>query len=412
MNLYYKLLMGEKKMSEQKFYKRISILIITGIIMYLAIAFTQRGLLKAAPVSFGNDSVVTVSTIMELFHAIENDSEKIVFANDIGNGNPIEGDYTYHDQKFVQAVKYIVKDSSPPSADPKVTSVRLGDSQSIIEGELKNFLTNIKDDLSSVDKITAKLTAGQDIEKLVSTIGLKDLYIDLTDEAGNTATIKTQIKVYENTLIVEFVTADHETLFSPIKIKKANPIDLTKEKAVVEAIAKITEQNYQLYERPADETQIVVPAENDLTVSYKFDGSLNLISAPKTFDFGTQSVSIESVKYKNPHLVGEPLIVSDTRANKVTWQLKAKLDQPLTSLEDKNIILPETIKYNYQEKELTLTTENVIILSHLNKVSGNYNVTTEQWTNGDGFVVHSPVGMVKSLGKYQAKITITLENAK
>ena len=82
------------------------------------------------------------------------------------------------------------------SAGPKVTPIKLGDSQSIEAGDLKSFLTNVKDDDTSVDKITAKLTVGQDINKLVSTIGLKDLYIDLTDESGNTAKIKTQINVY------------------------------------------------------------------------------------------------------------------------------------------------------------------------------------------------------------------------
>ncbi|MFD2385976.1 hypothetical protein [Enterococcus rivorum] len=48
----------------------------------------------------------------------------------------------------------------------------------------------------------------------------------------------------------------------------------------------------------------------------------------------------------------------------------------------------------------------------MNTVSGLYDVTKERWSKGDGFMLDLAPGAVKALGKYQGKITITLENAK
>lgn len=182
--------------------------------------------------------------------------------------------------------------------------------------------------------------------------------------------------------------------------------DVEEIKAIVDGLKA---DNYNLIESPADEFSI---KSGGSSMDYKFSGLLTLLSAPSSLDFDIKKVDIRAEKFTNPEVKGDPLVISDTRADKLKWNLKAKLDQPLTSLDNKDVIIPNSIKYNNQDEEIALTDEDVVILSHTNTASGQYNVTQEQWSRGDGFMLDLAPGAVKALGKYQAKMTITLENAK
>lgn len=178
----------------------------------------------------------------------------------------------------------------------------------------------------------------------------------------------------------------------------------------IEAIVNgLKADNYDLVESPADEF-LIKPSGNNL--DYKFTGLLTLLSAPSSLDFDIKKVDIKAEKFKNPEIKGAPLVVSDTRADKLKWNLKAKVDQPLTSLEDSDVLIPNAIKYNNQDEEITLTDEDTVIFGYTNTASGQYNITQERWSKGDGFILDLEAGAVKALGKYQAKMTITLENAK
>ena len=94
---------------------------------------------------------------------------------------------------------FSVKDVEPPTAKSKVTPVALNDSNAILGAtvDLKSFLTDVADNVSTVDKIKAELVGNQDIPTLVSTVGVKEISIRLTDEAGNAAIVKMQIFVYD-----------------------------------------------------------------------------------------------------------------------------------------------------------------------------------------------------------------------
>ncbi|MHC5226690.1 hypothetical protein ACYSNW_00265 [Enterococcus sp. LJL99] len=98
-------------------------------------------------------------------------------------------------------------DTEPPKAKSKVTSVSLNDSDAIKKGDLKSFLTDVSDNVTPVDKILAELVTGQEIEELVSTTGIKELQIKLTDEAGNSDIFTTEILVYDDSWTVTKDTA-------------------------------------------------------------------------------------------------------------------------------------------------------------------------------------------------------------
>lgn len=67
--------------------------------------------------------------------------------------------------------------------------------------------------------------------------------------------------------------------------------------------------------------------------------------------------------------------------------------------------------YNNQE-EIAVTNEDIVIFSRTNTVSDSYDIKQSLWSKGDGFVIELALGAVRAFGKYQAEMTITLENAK
>ncbi|WP_430602828.1 hypothetical protein IGJ02_000140 [Enterococcus sp. DIV0724b] len=231
----------------------------------------------------------------------------------------------------------------------------------------------------------------------------------------NQETESIQIKIdptIKSSLTVNFVDEKGNPLHKPYKeLQEVNAVvDLTKMTEITEVVSQLRDAHYDLVKRPDNE--VITISEGENLVTYQFKGSLQLLSSPDVLDFELQKATINAVKFTDPKIIGQPLVVSDTRADKMTWDLKAKIDQPLTSLEDDEAKMPGSIKYKYEDDELTLTDESIVIFSHLNAVSGSYNVTEERWSKGDGFLLDLAPGAIKALGKYQAKITIALENAK
>lgn len=94
------------------------------------------------------------------------------------------------------------KDTQPPSAKSKVTKINLGDSDAILNGDLKQFVTDLNDNSTPVEKIQAELIDPQNIEALVSSIGVKTIQIKFTDESDNASVITTQIFVYDDNWIL------------------------------------------------------------------------------------------------------------------------------------------------------------------------------------------------------------------
>lgn len=225
---------------------------------------------------------------------------------------------------------------------------------------------------------------------------------------------KVELKEDTTELTVNFVDEKDNPIHEPYVDETliGSSVDLRKNVEVTDILTKLKAENYDLTKKPENEVLLISDDEKSNVVTYKFTGILKILSAPDLFDFEVKKATINAVKFTDPKIIGQPLVVSDTRADKVTWNLKAKVEEPLTSLSDEQAKMPDSIKYKYQDDELTLTDQNVVIFSHLNTVSGSYDVTKERWSKGEGFMLDLEPGSIKALGKYHAQITITLENAK
>lgn len=233
-----------------------------------------------------------------------------------------------------------------------------------------------------------------------------------------TATAETKINI---NVLPESTTADYTVKFVDEKgnnlrdpyvgtEKTGTTVKLNEVTAVQDTIKALQDEYYDLTDSPLDNVLVISTGKNEVT--YKFSGALKLVSAPTVLDFDIKKVNITAARFTDPKIVGDSLVVVDTRADKPTWKLKAKLDQSLTSIEDNRVTIPDAIKYNNQDDEITLSDEEEVIFSHTNTVSGIYDITQERWSKGEGFLIDLAPGAVKALGKYQAKMTITLENAK
>ncbi|OEG14216.1 hypothetical protein BCR21_04300 [Enterococcus ureasiticus] len=157
---------------------------------------------------------------------------------------------------------------------------------------------------------------------------------------------------------------------------------------------------------------LTVEFGKDKEVIFYYFGTLKIKSSPSLFDFGIQTGNVNGMKVDKPDISGSPLVITDTRSTKQKWALKAKFSEPLKSLENEKIIMTDIIKYRNSAEKVTLSDGDNVIFTPENANLGEYNISKDYWSKGEGFLMDFPAGSIKSLGKYHAQITITLENAK
>lgn len=222
----------------------------------------------------------------------------------------------------------------------------------------------------------------------------------------------------KSSLIVEFVDEDGVTTLAPPSTFEGNvkdKIDVWNDPGVQKKIKEIEAKHYVLTTdgRPANDTAIeIIP--NGLTVIYVFKGTLYLSSAPDVLDFDIHEVTgkIEDKRIEKPKVIGNPLVVTDTRSTKENWTLKVQVDKPLQN-DDGSVVLPDAIKYKNAAGDVPLTTAGYEEIFKHKNTTNDFNVTEERWNNAtDGFFIDLKAGDVKALGKYNAEITIKLEDAK
>lgn len=330
--------------------------------------------------------------------------------NKIGNGNPLNS-YQYHDVTFPAAVSYSVGDGTPPTATSKINRIRLGDENALVNADLKAMVSDLQDNVSSIQKITAAIDVNQDLTDLVSSTGEKNFRIIFTDEAGNSATITTKLFIYDPKLTVQFVNEAGSSIHKDIEINQYNTgdiVDLTKIQAISDAIAAVLNDNYKLETRPTDETAIEIK-DTGTVVTYRFKGQLLFGSSPSNIDFGNKEIGIFDIKVDQV-TYDQPMIVWDNRAVLKEWKLTATLMTPLMSDTDNSKILPDAIKYQKDANNLlTLSSVASEILVHTNSNSGGYNVS-DDWNRGKtGLKLEIPSGQLRKLGNYQAEMLWKLE---
>nr|MBO1354431.1 hypothetical protein [Enterococcus sp. DIV0212c] len=207
-------------------------------------------------------------------------------------------------------------------------------------------------------------------------------------------------------LIVQFVDETGESLHSNITFVRAigTTINMTEEEEVQQALQAILAENYQLVQKPENETQVPVLSEES-TVQYKFRGTIYFKSVPENLSFGSISlidshVSVNQPKYK------EPLVVKDTRKEKTPWKLSVTVKQPLTSVQDSKQILYRAIRYKKNDATMVNLSQDEEQLVDQGAISANgeYNVSEKWEKNKSGLVLNVFKNEVSLKGAYQAKL--------
>ncbi|WP_348921143.1 hypothetical protein [Enterococcus rotai] len=212
---------------------------------------------------------------------------------------------------------------------------------------------------------------------------------------------------------VLYLEAGSDEVLHP-KLSLSGQIGQPTEQLQLEAI-----EGYELTQVFFDDQEQLPLPDKPFTVNYGavkqvkfyYEGGLRFKAVPDAFDFGTHAGSVDAKRFK-PQMEGQKLIVSDTRRGKSGWTLKAKITEPLKNAEGE--VMTDVIKYNNGSKEeLTLNGADITIFQHKESAKHEYDITKENWQkNDEGFLLDIKAGGLKSLGKYQGKLQITLEDAK
>ncbi|WP_321386413.1 WxL domain-containing protein [uncultured Enterococcus sp.] len=211
----------------------------------------------------------------------------------------------------------------------------------------------------------------------------------------------------KTTLTINFINEVGAELHAPI-VQEHNIgdfVDLQIDQDVRDAIAAIEASQYVLDEWPNDEDNIEIVV-NGTEVTYKFIGTLSIHSAPDVINFGDQKVGMFGTKVREPEY-DNPFVIWDNRAGLGSWTLTAKLETPLTNLDDNTKVLVDAIRYQVTDdeaSEITLNDQSQDIAIRNHPTAGEYVLSDEWSADGKGFKLEVPAGAVRKLGKYQATI--------
>lgn len=98
---------------------------------------------------------------------------------------------------------------------------------------------------------------------------------------------------------------------------------------------------------------LIHSAEGEVSTTEVY-GVIELVSAPKTINFGTVSYDA-TVKRVDNGIYDQDLIVNDTRARKSKWTLGAKLISQMTNTDDESIKLVDSLQYVNGDKTVILS---------------------------------------------------------
>jgi fimbrial isopeptide formation D2 family protein len=324
---------------------------------------------------------------------------------DTGNINPAT-DTTYRDATFKAATKYTAEDVIPdkPLMDKKVVST--GGSTTQVGDTLTYTLTatNGKEAGSGAVwnnvSITDSIPAGLTFDPLTAdvtingTAAVKDT--DYTyDVDSRLLTIKAGNLRAGESAIVTFKTEVEQSAVGKIvnNIGTATGFSPRESGAFIEG-ADDPERAHDIFTKDAN-------VDNP---GGSIFGILELVSAPKTINFGETEFSTSGTKINNPSYEGDDLVVKDGRAVQETWTLNARLEKELAKVDDPSVYIPRAIRYVHQNKEITLMGASQAIASRKNENNDPYNISGTWSPEGDGFKLKVESGQSVEAGEYEATI--------
>ncbi|MGX7150146.1 L-type lectin-domain containing protein [Enterococcus ureasiticus] len=349
------------------------------------------------------------------------EGEKVTFTSQIKN--------TAEDPSLLTNVVYTTTNAFPENVNVNLDTVKVND-KPITAGKAKlgtdRKLTIDLGDLTPMTdyKVTYEVESKKKVPPLTTTVKVEQAYtlkgesIGGTEVTGDSGAVKSftinpgkailDVFYYEETdNDIEYIdqddtreaTAGEKVTIYPKDMPgyKMTKVVINNEKTILAEDLPVTKEVEVEYGRTT-------------LVEYYYVGLLEFKSAPSMYDFGVVEGSVQKSKFQ-PQSVEGSLVVSDSRTDKQPWTLKAKVTTPLHHTEKENVILPEAIKYKNADGVVALNDSSRAVVQHKN-TEKDYDVTSEEWSKGEGFFLEISDGKLSSLGRYNAEIEITLENAK
>ena len=200
--------------------------------------------------------------------------------------------------------------------------------------------------------------------------------------------VSTKIENTDVTVNVQFLD-ENDSLVSKYSTSftgnLGSEIDLSSREEVMEKIAEVQNDGYEIDERPTNEQSFPLNQQT-VTAIYKLQGIVRLDSIPKTIDFGTIEFDGKAKRVDAPNYT-ERLVVSDTRANKTSsWTLYSKIQKEMTNSQDETKKLYNVLRYVDKGNELTLSSSALPVYQDTSGLNGKTDVTnlwgTENGTDG------------------------------
>lgn len=279
------------------------------------------------------------------------DIEKPATNSESGNINP-ENDLSYRDAVFKAATKYIVEDILPDK--PQLVKTFESDSSEGIQvGDTLTYKINVKNNKESSFNtiwkqvvVTDVLPEGLLFDKATANMKINNLAIPETDysfdESTRTLTIPVGNLNSQESSVISFNTKLGSSSVGKVITNKAKATGNSPR-----------EKDFVVGPEDDKNERATYSAEGEVSTTEVY-GVIELVSAPKTINFGTVSYDA-TVKRVDNGIYDQDLIVNDTRARKSKWTLGAKLISQMTNTDDESIKLVDSLQYVNGDKTVILS---------------------------------------------------------
>ncbi|WP_207696415.1 hypothetical protein DOK67_0000793 [Enterococcus sp. DIV0212c] len=339
------------------------------------------------------------------------EGEKVTFTSTFKNTAVAPSDLT--------GAVYETTEAFPKNVDVDLGSVKLNDQlletgKSMIDdsGKLKVKLGDLEPGVTY--RLTYDVVSKITTPPLAKTLEVKQAYT-LSGKSADKATVtgsSGELKSFTIKPRIAAITVQHLEEETEVELAQEQPKQgIIGEEATFNAkeikgyvLSKIIIDND---EQPLSSVVKVKYGEHSI-VKFYYKGVLEFSSVPSEMNFGTKAMDGNEIRVNQPSY-DAPLVVSDSRSDKKSWTLKAKMTTPLTNNNGKIIV--GAIRYKSPGKEeFSLNDGTQDLLTASNTAIYDVSATWGALRDSPGFKFELPAVKVKELGKYKGIIEYSLED--
>lgn len=274
----------------------------------------------------------------------------------------------------------------------------IADSSVIINGSTISFPKMTFTKTQRHQEIVFKVQVNKDLkgpQDLISTFKAKgDNYI----AEGNSVVIHL-LEQPTGEVVVQYLDEGNKPIINDIHLKGYSGEEYQAERKEF--------PDYLLVEIPENEKGIYRDGEiTNVIYRYKMR-ALEFISAPTKIDFGEDLTITSKTKTYPLTAMDGKLTVQDTRVDKKSWTITAKMKKVLTSTG--NQVLPNAVQYTKQGQTSTINSAATVIFETISPNDNAVDVSDNWIPNGDGLSLKINPGEAYSEA-YDGTINWTLQN--